>query len=381
MTNFSAFRSLVAAGAVAALPMTVLAQASDPWIVGEIAALSGPAATVGIRLNESTKLWAEQINKAGGIRGRKVEIITCDDGARPEKAIACARDMLEKKAVLIIEHSLTASIRALEPLVKNGPIMIVASPDAAPASDSYVFQVSPTNLFLTEAIAGFLTSSNVKKLGMIAATDASGEVGVVGAQKVFPAAGINLKLARIDLRATDASTQLASIASDDVSVIYAQYSGAGAVTIAKSYYNLALKQPLIVSYANASGAFVMALKNERPQRLLATSIKALVPELVSDAGDHKRTLAFVEDYRRAYGGHYDNNNLLGKLNTDVAESILRNVKDPTDFKAVKHYLETTPIESVLTLRFSPTSHVGLTVSDVAIVELKDGTWSKADPIK
>jgi hypothetical protein len=59
---------------------------------------------------------------------------------------------------------------------------------------------------------------------------------------------------------------------------------------------------------------------------------------------------------------------------------LKNVKDPTDIKAVKDYLEKTPVPSVQTIRFSPASHVGLRESDVVIVEFKQRVWTKADPV-
>jgi branched-chain amino acid transport system substrate-binding protein len=370
---------------VATLGLTLLHGAASAqlatWVIGEIAPLSGPAATVGIRLNQATKMWVDDINKAGGIAGRKIELITCDDQARPEKAVSCARDLFAKKPVFLLNNSLTASILAVSPLVKDGPIMIVPSPNVTPPADSYVFQVSPSDLFLTLAIADFLKANGLNKIGMVAATDASGEVGVASAKEVFAARKVELKLARIDLRATDASTQLASVVTDDVKIIYSSYSGAGAATVVKSYHNLGLKQPIIVSYANLSDAFLSVLKDDRPARLLGTSINALVPDLLNDAGDKTRSQTFFEGYQKVYGGKPDMINLLGKLNVDVVEAVLKNVKDPTDIKAVKSYLETTPVQSVQTIRFSPSSHVGLKETDVSIVELKKDTWVKADPVR
>jgi hypothetical protein len=74
-------------------------------------------------------------------------------------------------------------------------------------------------------------------------------------------------------------------------------------------------------------------------------------------------------------------NLLGQAEVDVGEAILRNVADPTDYAAVKKYLESNVIQSVQDQRFSPTNHVGLDASDVMIVELKGDSWVKADPVK
>jgi branched-chain amino acid transport system substrate-binding protein len=367
--------------AIVALPGIAIAQQGGTMIIGEIAPLSGPAATVGARLNQVAKMWAEDVNKRGGINGRKIELITCNDEGRPEKAVTCARDLIAKGSVLLVNDSLTASIRATMPIVENGPIMIVPSPNITPAAGSNVFQVSPSDTHITQAVANYLKANNIKRIGMVAATDSSGEVGISNANAVFPKAGIELKSARIDLRSTDASSQLAAVAGPDTKIIYSSYSGAGAATVVKSYYNLGLQQPLIISYANLSAAFVAVVKDMLPPRLLGTSISALVPEVMTDAAAKERAVAFAKAYQEKYGERVDMINLLGKLNMDTVDAILRNVKNPSDPKAVKDYLQSNPVPSVHTIRFSKTSNVGLGDADMMIAELKNGIWVKADPVK
>lgn len=356
------------------------AHAQDVWRIGEVTPLSGPAATVGTRLNKVAKMWVEEVNAKGGIAGRKIELMTCNDENKPEKAVACARDMIDKGAVIILGNSLTASLRAIQPLVKNGPILLIPSPNVVPAADTFGFQVSPSDHHITEAIAAYLKANKIDKIGMVAATDASGEVGVASARQVFGAENIELRLARIDLRATDATTQLARIAGSDIKVLYSSYTGAGAITVVKSAVNLDLKQPLIVSYGNISDAFVQLVKAVRPPRLLGTGLTAIVPEAMADAGDRARAKAFIDEYTRKYSERPDMINLLGKAEVDVAEAILK-TPNPKDFEAVKKYLESTPIQSVLTQRFSSKSHVGLDASSVMLVELKGDIWVKADPIR
>jgi len=356
------------------------AQSEQVWKIGEVAPLTGPAATVGTRLNKVAKMWVEDVNASGGIAGRKIELTTCNDENRPEKAVACARDMIDKGAVIILGNSLTASLRAIQPLVRRGPILLIPSPNVVPTADSYGFQVSPADSHITEAVAAYLKANGLSQIGMVAATDASGEVGVASARKIFGENRIELRLARIDLRATDASTQLATVAGSDIKVVYSSYTGAGAITVVKSFKNLGLQQPLIVSYGNMSEAFVQLVKDVKPPRLLGTSVAGIVPDLVADAGDRERSRAFLEKYSKRYSERADMINLLGAAAVDVAEAILKTPK-PDDYEAVKKYLESTPIPSVHTQRFSATNHVGLDVSSVIIVELKDGVWVKADPVK
>ena len=149
------------------------------------------------------------------------------------------------------------------PLVRNGPILLLPSPNVVPGPDTFAFQVSPTDEDITQAIANYAKASNIKNIGMLAATDTSGEVGVASAKKIFPAEKIEMKLARIDLRATDASTQLASVASDDVGLVYSSYSGGGAITVVKSFQILGTEAALDCELRQYQRSFRAACKGRQ----------------------------------------------------------------------------------------------------------------------
>ena len=73
---------------------------------------------------------------------------------------------------------------------------------------------------------------------------------------------------------------------------------------------------------------------------------------------------------------------LNALNlVDTIEAILRDGPDPADAPAVKAWLEKTPIRSFQTLRFSPTSHVGMNETHAAILEYVGGRWVPAAPMQ
>jgi branched-chain amino acid transport system substrate-binding protein len=368
--------------AMALLPSgEITAQSNQPWLIGIVEPLSGPLATEGSRRDKVNKMWAEQINAQGGIAGRKVELVICNDEGRPEKSVACARDMLDKRVTMIFSNSPTASSRAIQPLVTQGPPLIIPSPNVMPTPDSYGFQISTTTETNNTAIARFLSENGIRKLGMVVATDATGEAEVNAARKVYQAHNIELKIARIDLRATDASTQLATVAGPDVPVVYVSYSGGGAATVVKSFKNLGLRQPMIVSYGNVSNAFVQLINDVLPPRLLAVGVLGLAPELLKDPNQQKKIKDFIEAYNKRYGEPVDQLSLNARAELDVAEAILRNVSNPYDFPAVKKFLETTPINGTRFKGFSPANHIGPGAADIMIVELKNGRWTKADPVR
>jgi len=362
------------------LASQAFAQAQE-WKIGLIAPTTGPVATVGARQVATFQWWEQQVN-AKGIKGRKVKVIHCNDEASPEKAVVCARQLIGDGAVLLVNSSIAGPIRATIPLVKSGPVMLTPSPNILPDPSGFVFQTSPSDADLVLALANYAKANGVDRIGMIASTDASGEVGAASVAAVFPKVGMKYDLARIDLRATDAATQLARVAGSDTPLLYSTYTGGSAITVVKGYANLGLQQPLVVSFGNVSDPFIALMKNDMPKRLLATALKGVVPELLTDPAEHERTVHFSKSYAEFRGGeHADMMNLAALGLADIAESVLRNVDDPTNAESVKKYLETTPIKSFQTMHFSPKNHIGLGLDDIAITEYKGGRWVKADPVK
>jgi ABC-type branched-subunit amino acid transport system substrate-binding protein len=354
--------------------------AADQFVVGVISPLTGPMATVGAQSTAGLRLWAQTVNAGGGIKGRQIDLDVCDDQGTPESAVTCARHEIEKGASIILDNSVSSTVRAIAPLLKDGPVMVVVSPIVDPDPKGYVFQTSASDLEITKALLAYLKANNINKLAMIAATDTTGEANASNAQKVFPPAGIALSLARIDLKSNDASIQLANVLKDNP-IIYSGYSGAGAATVVKSFNNLGLTIPFVLSNANLSDAFMALIKNDMPPRLLGLGLNFMVPELIDNAAERARLEKFRTAFQEATKEAPSLLALMGVPLADTAEAVFRNVDNPNDAGAVKRFLETTPVESISPVKFSPESHVGMGADTVSVVEYKNGRWNKADPIK
>ena len=100
---------------VAAASFSIAALAADPFVVGVISPMTGPMATVGAQSTAGLRLWAQALNAAGGIKGRQIELDVCDDQGTPENAVTCARHHIERHAAIILDNSISATIRAITP--------------------------------------------------------------------------------------------------------------------------------------------------------------------------------------------------------------------------------------------------------------------------
>ena len=86
MTRRQALTSAGAAAIAAALP-SPRSPPTEPIRVGYLPALTGPSSSTGIGINRGIQLAVQEINAAGGINGRQLELITRDTQSDPTKAV------------------------------------------------------------------------------------------------------------------------------------------------------------------------------------------------------------------------------------------------------------------------------------------------------
>jgi branched-chain amino acid transport system substrate-binding protein len=92
----------VFAAIAGAISVAAAARAEDTIKIGVILPISGGAAYVGQGIGDGVRLAVEQINAAGGIKGRKLEILLRDEMLRPDASVAAAKELITKDGVKFI---------------------------------------------------------------------------------------------------------------------------------------------------------------------------------------------------------------------------------------------------------------------------------------
>ena len=199
-----------AAGAGAAalgVPGFAFAQ-SEPIRIGWLAALTGPSSAPAIGFNRGVLFAAEAVNAGGGVKGRKIEIITRDTQGDPTKAVNATQEMISSLKV----HAVWGPTNSGESLAVT-PIMARAKmPNIHPCVvDSLIdpkkfpnaFRLSPSNTQWDDAVRSYcLDILKAKKVAVIGDTTGYG----VAAAKAS-AAGLKKDGAQVVYQANIEATQ------------------------------------------------------------------------------------------------------------------------------------------------------------------------------
>jgi len=139
--NFRKRTLTLLAVAAAALLIAVPALAQETVKIGFFAPITGPAAADGASAQHAVELAVKEVNAAGGIKGKKVELIVYDDRLNPQEAVAIANKLIERDQVIgVVSGSYSGPTRVTAPIFAKAGFPMVAGyavhPDVTKAGES-----------------------------------------------------------------------------------------------------------------------------------------------------------------------------------------------------------------------------------------------------
>ena len=124
-------RLLVLAGAIAAFAATP-GMAADgvtatTVTVGQSAAFSGPAAELGSDMRSGIQAFFDQVNRGGGVNGRKLVLKSLDDGYEPGRAAENTRKLIREDIFALIGYVGTPTSEAAKPIFTEARVPFVGA--------------------------------------------------------------------------------------------------------------------------------------------------------------------------------------------------------------------------------------------------------------
>ncbi|HEY4375194.1 MAG TPA: ABC transporter substrate-binding protein [Burkholderiales bacterium] len=180
--SFSRREFSLASGALlsaAALPKSAFAQ-GEPIRIGWLAAMTGPSSAPAIGFDRGVHFAADQVNAAGGVKGRKIEIITRDTQGDPTKAVNATQEMISQLKVHAIwgptnsgESLAVTPIMARAKMPNIHPCVVDSLIDTAKYPNA--FRLAPSNQQWDDAVRNYcLKILKVKKVAVIGDTTGYG---------------------------------------------------------------------------------------------------------------------------------------------------------------------------------------------------------------
>jgi branched-chain amino acid transport system substrate-binding protein len=220
--------------------------ADEPIRIGVTAPLTGPVALNGQLMKQAIDMAVDDVNNAGGLLGRKVQIFYEDDQATANYSVnAVNKQIFSNKVFAMIGPTLSGNVLAIEQLAAENKLLVLAgvtSPKVPAAKNPWVFTVR-ANDSLSAKIAFKFSVENLKakKIGLLHVNDDFGN----GALQVIQdySKEINMPLACVEGLNTgdkDMSGQLLKMKTAGVDAMIVWCHDAEGGIIARQYKEFGL---------------------------------------------------------------------------------------------------------------------------------------------
>jgi branched-chain amino acid transport system substrate-binding protein len=365
------------------------ADQKQPIKIGAFFALSGPAAPIGTPTKLVADMVVDQINKAGGINGRPLELVIGDTESDPAKAAIIAKKFIySDKVAAIIGPTSTGEGMQVKKIVEEAgiPIFMTVGGDPPIMKETgpftYIFKSPQRSSTAIKKLFGYLKEKKMTKVALLTASDPFGKDGAVWLGKLAPEYGITFVAKEsFGPKDTDMTPQLTKIKNANPQAIICWTIGPAGAIVAKNKAQLGITIPLFQCHGQPGPEYIqLAGKASEGDRMPST--KLMVASQLPDNDPQKQVIQnFIHLYTDVY--HFDKQ---FPINTHSgyawdAITIVANAmrKAGTDPKALRTAIEATKgyvgISGIYTL--TPEDHNGLGPDSMVIIQVKDGKFVMA----
>jgi ABC-type branched-subunit amino acid transport system substrate-binding protein len=193
----------------AAMMVAALALAGGPWahaeegitkgsiVVGQSICLTGPGSSLSVPFHDGAKLYFDRVNAAGGVNGRKIELVTLDDHGNADLATENTKKLLGQGVFSLFGYYGSPEVTAVYPMIKDSDTVLFAPMAAADefhgANYANVYSIRPGYAEEAAAIARHAdTLGMAKKFAILHANDSESKAALDSAIRTMTSAGANV---------------------------------------------------------------------------------------------------------------------------------------------------------------------------------------------
>ena len=155
--------------------------------IGVIAPLTGDLAQYGVAAKDGLQLKVDEINAAGGINGKKIELIIEDNRGDINESVSIFKKLKGKDNVhLIVGPVISSTSNAVAPLAEQGKVVMITPTGTnidITKGRSYVFRTTFTDPYQGTAAAKYAAKNGMKKVAILTNTSSDYSVGLAASFK------------------------------------------------------------------------------------------------------------------------------------------------------------------------------------------------------
>lgn len=348
--------------------------------VGGLFAVTGPASFLGEPERNSAQMVIDQINRAGGLRGRQLQLIAYDTQGDATKAVQAATRLIkEDRVVAIIGPSTTGDTMAVIPLVERAGIPLISCAAGSKITEpvkKWVFKTAQNDGLAAARIFDHLRRQKISSIALLTVSDSFGASG--REQLKAQASSYGIRIVSDDTygpKDTDTTAQLTKIRGSQAQAVVCWGTNPGPAVVARNARQLGLKIPLYMSHGVSSKKFI-ELAGNASEGVILPSGRVIIADLLPQNDPQKKPLLdFVRNYQkrfRAEGDHF------GGHAWDAVMLLKGAIERGGDSSAaIRNQLENTRNFAGIggVFNYSPSDHAGLTKDAFVLVRIRNGDWS------
>jgi len=290
---------------IASTALAGAAQAADTIKFGLSGPFTGGSASMGVSMRDGVKLAVGEINKAGGVMGKQIELVERDDQARNEVGVQIAQELINKEQVVatlgfINTGVAQASERFYEdaeiPVMNNVATGSILTQQFQPPEfkANYVFRNAANDTIQSAMIVDeAITRRGFKKPAILADSTNYGQLGRQDLEKALTAKGVKpVAEEKFNIGDTDMTAQVLRAKEADADVILTYGIGPELAQIANAMAKLGWKRPLVGSWTLSMATFIDTAG--------ANGDGAEMPQTFIQIPSTPKREAFIKAYQAAY---------------------------------------------------------------------------------
>jgi len=359
--------------------LTSISHAAEPYKVGAVFAITGPAAWLGEPERNSVKMLQEEINAQGGINGHPLELVIEDTVGEETRAVLAVNKLINKDNVLaIVGPSRSGTTMAVIPIVDKAQVPLVSCASAqeiVTPVKKWVFKTAQNDSDGVIKIYEKMKEMNLSKVAIISSTDGYGMEGRKHLKRFAPEMGITVVADETyGPKDTDMTAQLTKVKGTDAQAIVNWSIVPGQTTVIKNRRQLVMTIQLFqspgfgnIKYAQAAG--------DSAEGLLFPALRLLMVDALPK--DHPQK-AILTKYKKDYESKFKSDvTTFGGHAYDALSLVVAALKAVGPDRAkIRDHIENTKnfVGTGGVFNYSPEDHVGLHKDALEIYTVKNGAF-------